>query len=66
MPAIVKQSVQMFPRYREPYKRVVVQLENGSLHTFQTPVNFEAKVGSKIRLKKYKRNITGFISYKLL
>ena len=63
---VVTQSAQMFPRYRDPYKRVVVELENGNILTFEEPVNFKIKKGNKVKLQKYKRNITGLVTYKLI
>ena len=41
----------MFPRYRDSYNRVVVELEDGELHRLEAPLGARVKSGNKVILQ---------------
>ncbi len=61
----VTQSVQMFPRYRESYNRVVVKLNDGHLIQFETPIGFNLKKEQNVKIQVFQRDISGLIKYEL-
>jgi len=58
------QVVQMFPKGSPSYLRVVLELENGELITKNMPLKSAIRVGQKINIKIYKREYSGFSTYR--
>ena len=65
VPAIVKQSVQITPRYSKTYNRIIVETKNGDLYTFEMPLEYSIKSGDTVVLRMYKRKLSGLRTYKI-
>ena len=62
--ATVKQSAQVFPYFKKPYNRTVIELNNGQLLTITTSLNDGLRPGDSVTLEVRKRRISGLITYK--